>query len=330
MEALNRGSSPEVFAPLLTPWYLSGPTASGKTSVAIELAKKLGAEIVSADSMALYRGMDVGTAKPSTNERREVPHHLIDMLDPTESFSLGQYVAEAHRVIRQIESAHKPVLVVGGTPLYMKALLRGVFVGPPADFAFREKLAQEAAQQPPGYLHAKLAQVDAKAAARLHPNDPRRIIRALEVYEKLGRPLSELQQQFEKGTPAALCRVFVLDRAKEDLRRRIEDRVAEMFCRGLVEEVRGLLARYGRLSPTASQAVGYREVLTYLSSRSTLEETILLVKRHTWQLARRQRIWFRSLCECRFVPVSAGESAAEIADRILQMAQPAEKRPGIN
>ena len=310
----------EEFPPILDAWYLTGPTASGKSAVALALARRLDAEIISMDSMAIFRGMDIGTAKPTVAERQEVPHHLVDLLEPTEDFSIAQYLQAAHQVAAEIRSRGRVVLFAGGTPLYLKALLRGLFIGPAADWVLRKKLLEEAEGKPPDYLHRRLAEVDPVAASKLHPHDTRRIIRALEVYLKTGQPISSLQKQFEQGRSAEECRVFVLWRSRDDLRRRIADRVAAMFAAGLVEEVKTLLARYGRLSRTASQALGYREVLEYLEGRRTLAETQLAVERHTWQFARRQMMWFRSLSECRFVPVGPEDSPEQTVEQILGMA----------
>jgi len=306
------------FSPALDCWYLTGPTAGGKTAVGVELALRIGAEIVSLDSMALYRGMDVGTAKPTAEQRRAVRHHLIDVLEPHEDYSLAQYVAAAHRQIHQIKARGRAVLFVGGTPLYLKAMLRGIFQGPPADPEFRRKLQEQARCGEPGFLHRRLAEVDPVAAAKLHPNDTRRLIRALEVYHKTGRPISQLQQQFDSGRPAEACRVFVLDRSREELYARINDRVEAMFAAGLVEEVRGLLARERPPGRTAGQAVGYREVIEHLRGKRDLPETIDLVKTHTRQLAKRQWTWFRSLSECRFVAVAGQIDPAETALQIEQ------------
>jgi tRNA dimethylallyltransferase len=317
----------EQFPPLEDAWYLVGPTASGKSEVGLLLARSLDAEILSLDSMAVYRGMDIGTAKPSPEQRRQIPHHLIDLVEPTEDFSIASYLQEAHRCVRQIRSAGKVALFVGGTPLYLKALLRGLFIGPAPDWELRQRLLAEASGQPPEYLHRRLAEVDPPAAARLHPHDTRRIVRALEVFLKTGQPISRLQRQFEQGRPAELCRVYVLWRSREDLRQRIRRRVAEMFRLGLIEEVQQLLHRYGKLSRTAAQALGYREVLEYLAGRYSREETEERIFRHTWQFARRQMMWFRSLSECRLVPVAPGDCPPEIVARILAQAESVPSRP---
>jgi len=323
-------------------WFLSGPTASGKSAVGVELAQRIGAEIISLDSMALYRSMDIGTAKPTPEQRRRVPHHLIDILQPHEEYSLAQYVVAAEDCVREIISRGRSALFVGGTPLYLKGLLRGIFEGPPADWELRHRLAEEARLEGSEMLHRRLTEVDAGAAARLHPNDTRRLIRALEVYEKTGRPISELQRQFEIGRAAEDCRVFVLDWPKPELHARIDHRVEAMFATGLVDEVRRLLGKMGTgtspdansascagcgsepvpifpkpLGKTAGQAVGYREVIEHLKGRSGLPETIALVQQHTRQLAKRQNTWFRSLSECRFIAVSGPVDAAETAERIV-------------
>ena len=306
------------FPPALESWYLTGPTAGGKTEVGVELAGLIGAEIISLDSMALYRGMDVGTAKPAVEERGGVPHHLIDVIDPYEEHSLAQYVGAAHDRIRWIKDRGREVLFVGGTPLYLKGLLRGIFEGPPADWEYRRELEREAVRQGPGFLHARLAGVDPVAAERLHPNDTRRLIRALEVFEKTGKPISQLQEQFEHGRTAEECRVFVLDWPRRELYDRIDRRVERMFAGGLVDEVRRLLIQPGGLSKTAAQALGYREVIDHLQGGPGLPETIELVKTHTRQFAKRQLTWFRSLQECRFVPVEGDIDPVDVARRIAE------------
>jgi tRNA dimethylallyltransferase len=306
------------FQPLLDCWYLSGPTAAGKSAVGVELAQLLGAEIVSMDSMALYRRMDIGTAKSNPLQRALVPHHLIDVLDPHEEYSLAQYIESAHRCADDIASRGKKTLFVGGTPLYLKGLLRGIFQGPPADWDFRRQLQQEAQLQDPLWLHLRVKEVDPTAAARLHPNDTRRLIRALEIFHLTGRPISEYQKQFDVGIPAERCRVFVLDWPREELHARIDRRVSEMFVNGLVDEVRELCSGQQPLSKTAGQAVGYREVFDHLADRSNLAETMELVRLHTRQLAKRQGTWFRSLRECRFVPLSGRIDSVEVAQKIVQ------------
>ncbi len=301
-------------------WFLTGPTAGRKTEVGLVLAKQIGAEIVSMDSMALYRGMDIGTAKPARAEREAVRHHLIDILDPHEEFSVAEYLDAANRAAEEIASRGARILFVGGTPLYLKALLRGLFEGPPADWELRRQLEEEAARLGPQAFHQRLAEVDPQSARWIHPHDTRRIVRALEVHAKTGLPISAYQQQFANGLPAEACRVFVLDWPKESLARRIDERVERMFAAGLVEETRRLLAGPRSLSKTARQALGYREVIEHLEGQRSLEETIALVKTHTRQFAKRQRTWFRSLSECRFVPISESLAAEAVAERLVALA----------
>ncbi len=199
-------------------WYLTGPTAGGKTAVGVEMARLIDAEIISIDSMAVYRGMDIGTAKPTAAERQAVPHHLIDILVPNEQFSVAQYRERALAAIEDITRRGRAALFVGGTPLYLKAMLRGIFKGPPADWDLRRRLEAEALDIGLESLHARLAQIDPLAAQRLHPNDARRIIRALEVFEQTGTQISTLQKQFDVGRPASECRVFVLEWPRAALR----------------------------------------------------------------------------------------------------------------
>jgi tRNA dimethylallyltransferase len=264
--------------------------------------------------------MDIGTAKPTPEQRRGVPHHLIDIIEPHAEYSLAQYVAAAHHCIEEIRLRGREVLFVGGTPLYLKALLRGIFEGPPADWTFRRALRAEAQQHGPKSLHRRLAEVDPAAAERLHPNDTRRLIRALEVYEKTGRPISQWQQQFAASRTAESLRAFALDWPRDELHTRIEHRVEQMFAGGLVDEVTCLLAGEQPLSRTAQQALGYREVIEHLRGDHGLAETIDLVKTHTRRLARRQCTWFRSLSECRSVPLSGQIDPVEVAQHILATA----------
>ena len=302
-------------------WFLSGPTAGGKTSVGIELAHRLGAEIISMDSMALYRGMDIGTAKPNAAEREMARHHLIDVVDPHEDYSVAEYIEAAGSAANEILARGKHVLFVGGTPLYLKSLLRGIFDGPPANWEVRGRLEQEAAELGSESLHRRLAEVDSVTAARLHPRDTRRLIRALEVHQTTGKPISQSQTQFDRGHSPDACRVFVLDWPREQLYERINRRVDAMFSAGLVQEIRRLLDRGKPLSRTAGQAVGYREVVEHLSGERDLRETVELVKTRTRQFAKRQLTWFRSLTECRMVKVEEPFQAGEIANRIAAEGQ---------
>jgi tRNA dimethylallyltransferase len=322
MSATSPDAPSTTFAPVRDAWYLTGPTASGKTRVGVELALKLNAEIVSLDSMAIYRGMDVGTAKPTADDRERVVHHLIDVVDPNLNFSLSDYLQAAHRAVADIRSRGREVLFVGGTPLYLKALLRGLYPGPPADWEFRRQIEAELNQHGLTALHQRLELVDPLSAARLHPHDKRRIIRALEVYRLTGQPLSHRQTQFDDSMPAEQSKVFVLSWSRADLHRRIDVRVDGMFTAGLVDEVNRLLESHGALSRTALQAVGYREVVDHLRGKRDLAQTIELVKARTRQFARRQDTWFRSLQECRRVSQNDSSEPVDTASGIVQMTKP--------
>jgi tRNA dimethylallyltransferase len=281
---------------------LTGPTASGKTALALELAGPLNAEIVAMDSMTLYRGMDVGTAKPTAAERRRVPHHLLDVLDPWEPASVAWWLQRAAACCRDIEARGRRPLFVGGTPLYLKALLSGLFDGPPADGVLRTRLEAEAARGGAPALHARLARSDPASAARLHPNDLRRVVRALEVLELTGRPLSEWQTQWRGGAESEAPRCFCLEIDRPQLYARIDRRAGRMVTEGLIDEARALRAIGRPLGREAAQAVGYREAFDHLDGRASLAETVDRMRTRTRQLAKRQMTWFRAMPECRRVP----------------------------
>jgi len=263
-----------------------GPTASGKSALAMEIARRTGAQILSADSMQVYRGMDIGTAKPTREERAEVVHHLIDVVEPSEAFTVARFVEMADAVIA---NAKAPLIVVGGTPLYYKALFEGLFEGPGADESIRKRLS--AADS--GELHARLAAVDPEAAGRIHVNDRKRLIRALEVHELTGRPISSFQTDWESGRRRHEAIWVGLQWEKEALNRRINARVKAMIAGGWVEETRELLGRYGQLSPTAAEATGYRELIEHIRGRLSLDDAIEQIKIATRQLARKQMKWLK-------------------------------------
>ncbi|MEX0642012.1 MAG: tRNA (adenosine(37)-N6)-dimethylallyltransferase MiaA [Pirellulales bacterium] len=299
-------------------WFLSGATAVGKTSVGIALAQRIGAEIISLDSMAIYRGMDIGTAKPLRELRDLVPHHLIDIVDPADEFSVAQYVDAAAAVVEHIRARGHQPLFVGGTPLYLKSLLRGLFDGPPADWQLRHEIEEELLHVGQQALYDRLVQIDPVAASHIHPHDTRRLIRALEVYRATGEPISHQQSQFEEGCLAEECRVFVLRRRREELHQRIEARVESMVAAGLVDEVRGLTASGHELSRTARQAVGYREALTYFAGEYDHDEMVARITYRTRRFAKRQGTWFRSLSECRFVDLAGDADADAVAEAIAR------------
>lgn len=272
-----------------------GPTAGGKSAVAVELAlllrgRGIPAEIVTADSMQVYRGMDIGTAKPTPDERRGVPHHLIDIADPREGFSVEQWLAQAEPGIERIRAAGGVPIVVGGTHFYVKALLEGLFEGPGADEALRAALAGRSAAE----LRDELERVDPATARRLHPNDLRRTIRAIEVFRLTGTPLSEHQTQWDQGGARADVLLVGLEWPNAGVNRRINARVKEMLERGLVEEARGLW-KGGMLGPQAREALGYKQLIEHFEGRSALDDAIERVKIETRRFAKNQRTWLKRL-----------------------------------
>ena len=275
---------------------LVGPTGSGKTQTAIELAGALDAEIVSMDSMQVYRGMDVGTAKPTAQQRAAAVHHMIDVADPHERFTTAAYRDMAMAVIEDILARSRRVLLVGGTGLYLQALSTGMALGEQgADEALRSRLRAIAGEPGgPQRLHAMLAAVDAQAAARLHPNDVRRVIRALEIRERTGRPESERESDARQEGPYRVC-VYALSLPREQMYARINARVDEMMAQGLVDEVRALLAQ--GVEPSAEggamQAIGYKEITSALRGEITIERAVELIKQGSRRYAKRQWTWFR-------------------------------------
>ncbi len=273
------------------------------------LAQQLGGEILSADSMQVYRGMDIGTAKPTLEEQRQVRHHLIDRVEANETFTVSRFVDEADRIIRDDEAADgkgggqmlssdppvlggqsvSPLIVTGGTPLYYKALFDGLFEGPAEDASIRRQLAEIS----PIELHRQLKAVDPAAAERIHVNDIRRMIRALEVYQLTGQPISSWQTDWTSGRRRLAASWFGLSWPKEALNRRINARVKAMIDAGWIDETRSLLKRFGALSKTAAGATGYAELIEHLAGRSSLDDALERIKISTRQLAKRQMKWFR-------------------------------------
>jgi tRNA dimethylallyltransferase len=266
-----------------------GATASGKSALAMAIARRTGAEILSADSMQVYRGMDIGTAKPTAAERCEVRHHLLDLVGPDETFTVARFVELADRAIADADARGMPLIVVGGTPLYYKALFEGLFEGPGADVGIRAKLSALTNDE----LARRLAEVDAVAAGRIHANDTKRLVRALEVYELTGRPISSFQTHWAEPAPRHPAVWIGLDWERDVLNRRINARVKQMLAGGWVEETRGLIGQYGRLSKTAGEATGYREIIDHVEGRCSLDDAAEQTKIATRQLARRQMKWFR-------------------------------------
>ncbi|HYE63288.1 MAG TPA: tRNA (adenosine(37)-N6)-dimethylallyltransferase MiaA [Phycisphaerales bacterium] len=280
---------------------IAGPTAGGKTALAVEVALRVNeragraaTEVVSADSMLIYRGLDIGAAKPTTEERRGIPHHLIDVAEPTDRFTVHDWLTLANRTIAEIIARGSLPIVVGGTHLYIKALLEGLFEGPGEDAALRERLRA----LPPGELRQRLEQVDPAAAARLHPNDLRRTIRALEVFELTGKTISEHQTQWGLGTPplrGGLPSVLIgLSWPSELLNPRISARVKKMMEDGLLEEARELWQQ-GRLGPQAREGLGYKQLIEHFEGRCSLEDAVEEIKIETRRFAKNQRTWLRRL-----------------------------------
>lgn len=272
-----------------------GPTAVGKTDLSIAIAQHWEAEIVSADSRQIYRYLDIGTAKPTATQRQTVSHHMIDLLNPDEALNAARFVRMAGGCMRTIEARGKRPFIVGGSGLYVRALTDGLFPGPGAHPPLRAALAAEAQALGGQALHERLAQVDPQAAARIHPNDRVRIIRALEIYALTGTPITQWQRQWQDSFPRQGVLLIGLTRTREDLRQRISARTQAMLSQGLEAEVKGLLARGFPPTLPPLQSVGYREMIAYLAGELDLPHAQALIERNTWRLAKRQMTWFRHL-----------------------------------
>ncbi|MDT8310106.1 MAG: tRNA (adenosine(37)-N6)-dimethylallyltransferase MiaA [Methylophaga sp.] len=289
-----------------------GPTASGKTELALAIARQLPVEIISVDSALVYRGMDIGTAKPSLAERRQVPHHLIDILEPTEVYSAGQFREDALRLMAEISGRNKIPLLVGGSMLYFNSLQRGLADLPPANAAIRERLDQEIAHWGLDYLHQRLQTVDPQSAARIHNTDPQRLQRALEVYELTGTPMSQLIGETQSDLPYRLINIVLAPFQRKILHLRIAARYQQMMANGFLDEVRNLLARGDcHENLPAIRAVGYRQAWAYLHGKydqaSFIDKAIIatrqMAKRQiTWLRAQQDATWFDSEAD---LPVSA-------------------------
>ena len=272
---------------------ICGPTAAGKTALALAVAEKFPVEIISADSRQVYRGMDIGTAKATVQERRAVPHHLIDVVDPDEEFTAGRFVSLSQAVLKSIALRGQRPLLVGGTGLYIKTLTEGLLDAPAADEALRARLVEMEAQHGVGTLHTRLQQIDPALAERLSPRDQVRIVRALEVFELTGQRLSELQAKHGfSDTPFRLLKIGVTA-DRDTLYRRIDERVHRMVEAGLVEEVEALLARGYSPRLKAMQTIGYREIVRFLQGDFSLDEAISRIQQESRRYAKRQMTWFR-------------------------------------
>jgi len=310
----------QVYPPLVDKVVvLTGPTASGKSAIAIELARQINGEILSLDSIAVYQKMDIGTAKPSLEEQQEIPHHLIDLVEPNQDYSVACYLDAAHRAVKEIRSRGRTPIFVGGTPMFLKGILRGFNPGPPADWEFRKAVEADLERYGIESLKQRLVQVDPLAASRIHASDTRRMIRALEYARITGTPISHQQTQFDSTRNADECNVFGLAWSRETLHLRINQRVDAMFELGLIEEVKSLLREYNHLSRTASQAVGYREVIDGIEQRQSNDWMRENVAAHTRQLARRQETWFRSFQEITAIPMLEDFDCSTLASHLREV-----------
>lgn len=295
-------------------WVVTGPTAAGKTALALELAERLGLEIVSMDSMAVYRGMDVGTAKPSPAERGRVPHHLVDLVDPAATFDTARWCAAADAVLADLRARGRRPLFVGGTPLYLMAFFKGMVEGPAAIPELRAELeARERAA--PGALHTELGTKDPAAAARIHRHDVRRLVRALEFLAATGRRISDEQDQFERPGWQRPCRVVAVQRPRDDLHERIKVRTQWMLDHGLLEET-ARIEQSGGFSRTAGAAIGYAECRAFLRGR--FKDPVELrnrIRRSTHRLVRKQITWLRRLREVAWLDPAAGSDGLHRALR---------------
>lgn len=296
-----------------------GPTATGKTAVGVELAKMLNGEIVSADSMAVYKFMDIGTAKPTPEEQAQARFHLIDVVRPDEEFSVAEFKRLAEEAIEDILGRGKLPVLVGGTGLYVRALTGGLNIpATPPDWEFRERLMAKAAELGGEYLLEHLRQIDPITAARLHPNDVKRIIRALEVYEQTGKPISHFHAVAGTHEVKYDVELFGLTVSREVLYKRIEDRIDEQIEAGLIDEVGRLLEKGYTLDLPAMKGLGYKEIAGYLLGNYDLETAVYVFKRNTRRFAKRQLTWFRADDRIRWVDVE-GLTAVDAAERIAGM-----------
>ncbi len=303
--------------------FILGCTASGKGAAGLALARRIGGQIVSVDSMKVYRRMDIGTGKPDLSERTKIPHHCIDIVEPSESFSVARYIEFADRAIGEISAAGDVVLAVGGTALYVKALSDGLFEGPGADAEIRAELKRRAAAEGLPALHDELVRIDPEAAGRIHPNDEKRIFRALEIYSLTGEPISRLQKQWDRPAPGGPARrydcVFIgLRRSREDTNRRINARVRRMIEQGLRDEVVALLSEPAGLSQQAAQALGYAEMIEHLKGKFSLDEAVEQIKINTRQFAKRQLTWFRRFKDIHLIDAAEDAAVETIVDEVVR------------
>ncbi len=297
--------------------FIIGCTACGKSAVGFELARRIGAEIMVVDSMKVYRRMDIGTGKPTPDRRAAVRYHMIDVVEPSEEFSVGRYVAQASRAIADVQTRGRPILAVGGTALYIKGLTHGLLEGPGDDPEFRARLRARADKEGNEPLHAELREVDAEAADRIHLNDYRRIERALEVHHLTGIPITQLQTQWDSMEGDFDCRFIGLRRDLTNQNHLINNRARKMVRAGLLDEVQALLAEDQPLSIQASQAVGYAQLIRHLKGELSLEDAIEQIKIHSRRLGKSQRTWFKRFRDVEWFDLAVDEHPDSIVDRIL-------------
>lgn len=296
--------------------FIVGPTAVGKSRVALEIAESLCTELISADSRQVYRGMDVGTAKPSLADRARVTHHLIDVAEPDQLFSAGRFRAMASDVVAKLHRQGRIPIVVGGTGLYVKLLTHGLWKGPQADWSLREQLRREEAIQGSGHLHRRLRAVDPASAEKIKPQDKAKLIRAIEVYELTGRPLSALHREHQFRERPYQTVMIGLRRSRPDLYRRIEERADRMMKDGLVEEVRGLQSKgYGE-DLSSMKGLGYRQMIGYLNGKYDLSEAVRLLKRDTKRYAKRQFTWFHRDPSIQWLDLSESDDVKEAYTKV--------------
>lgn len=304
-----------------------GPTASGKTDLALDLAERLGTEIVSADSMQFYRGFEIGTGAPSTEERARVKHHFVGHLDPSEEMSAGSFEVAAAEVVQELNARGKTAVVVGGSGLYVQALIDGLFEGPSKDESIRGRLEREAEEQGAEGLYARLESLDPDYARRTEPGDLRRVVRALEVYEISGRRISELHTEHRAGDPRFESVQIAIDWPRAELYERIHARVDCMLEDGLVQEVQSLIAAGHESNIHRLRSIGYREIAAHLAGETTLGEAIEIMKMHTRRYAKRQLTWFRGDSRVHWLEASGDESSAFHLERVLKILQSHAKLP---
>ncbi len=297
---------------------LVGPTAIGKSKIGIEIAKALQTEVLTADSCQVYREMDIGTDKPTVSERQGIPHRLIDLVEPDHTFNVGDFRRHALQEISRLHSLGRIPLIVGGTGLYIRGLLRGLCPGPPANWTIRQALTQEATEQGWGFLHEKLQQVDPDLARRLHPHDRPKVLRGLEVYQTLGIPLSSVQQQHQFQEAPFPFLLLGLTMKRQALYRRIDARVEWEIEKGLVEETRKLLERGYSRSLGSMKGLGYRQFSGYLAGEYSYEEAVRLLKRDTRHFAKRQMTWFRKEPDIHWLTIEESDIPHQAAHRLLK------------